>query len=179
MNASSSPSRRRLGSAILDYAVELLMAFLPQNALSMKIKAWSMRTRGSRIGQRTKIWRNVWVDDLSCLRIDDDVTIGHGALLICGGGVHIAARTMIAHGAKLLSSGHRIPATHDEPLRWTGPEQAPIEIAEDVWVGAGAIVLGGVCIGRGAIVAAGAVVTKNVPEYCVVAGIPASIVRKR
>lgn len=52
-------------------------------------------------------------------------------------------------------------------------------IGNDVWIGAGAIVLGGVTIGDGAIVGAGAVVTKDVPPYAIVGGVPAKIIRYR
>ena len=54
-----------------------------------------------------------------------------------------------------------------------------IIIGDDVWIGYRATILDGVTIGQGAVVAAGAVVTKNVPPYAVVAGIPARVVRKR
>lgn len=58
-------------------------------------------------------------------------------------------------------------------------EFAPINIGNDVWVGARAVVIDGVSIGDGAIVAAGSVVTKNVPPYAIVAGVPAKVVRYR
>lgn len=55
----------------------------------------------------------------------------------------------------------------------------PIEVGDDVWVGARSVILPGVKIGRGAIVAAGAVVTKNVPEYAIVGGSPAKLIKFR
>lgn len=55
----------------------------------------------------------------------------------------------------------------------------PVTIEDDVWIGARAIILPGVTIGRGSVVGAGAVVTKSVPEYSVVAGNPARIVKSR
>ncbi len=58
-------------------------------------------------------------------------------------------------------------------------ELRPVEIAHDVWIGAGATVLGGVRLGTGCIIAARAVVTKDVPPYAVVAGIPAKTVKMR
>lgn len=54
-----------------------------------------------------------------------------------------------------------------------------IEVKDDVWIGARATILSGVTIGQGAVVAAGAVVTRNVPPYCIVAGVPAKIIKKR
>lgn len=58
-------------------------------------------------------------------------------------------------------------------------ENKEIIIGNDVWIGLGAIVLDGVNIGHGAVVAAGSVVTKNVPPYAIVGGVPARIIRYR
>lgn len=58
-------------------------------------------------------------------------------------------------------------------------EHAPIEIGNDVWIGARAIIRDGVKIGDGAIVGAGAVVTRDVPPYAIVGGVPAKIIRYR
>ncbi len=58
-------------------------------------------------------------------------------------------------------------------------EYKEITIEDDVWIGAGSIILDGVKIGYGAVIAAGAVVTKDVPPYAIVAGVPARIVKYR
>lgn len=55
----------------------------------------------------------------------------------------------------------------------------PVIIADDVWIGGRAIILPGVHIGMGAIIGAGAVVTKNVPEYAIVGGVPAQVIKFR
>lgn len=55
---------------------------------------------------------------------------------------------------------------------------APIVIGNHVWIGARAMILKGVTIGDGSVVAAGAIVTKNVPSNCVVAGVPAKVVKE-
>lgn len=65
-----------------------------------------------------------------------------------------------------------------EAWRWTHSKSAPIVIEDDVWVCENATILKGVTIGRGSIVACGAVVTKNVPPYTVVAGNPARVVKE-
>jgi len=58
-------------------------------------------------------------------------------------------------------------------------ESIPVKIGHDVWIGARALVLDGITIGNGVIVAAGAVVTKDVPSYAIVAGVPAKVIRYR
>jgi acetyltransferase-like isoleucine patch superfamily enzyme len=67
-----------------------------------------------------------------------------------------------------------IPMTH-QPLRSKGP----INVGDGAWLGVGVIVLSGVRIGRGAVVGAGAVVTDDVPESAIVAGVPARLIRMR
>ena len=54
-----------------------------------------------------------------------------------------------------------------------------VRILNDVWIGDGVIVVGGVLVGNGAVIGAGAVVTKNVPDYAVVVGVPAKVIRFR
>lgn len=70
---------------------------------------------------------------------------------------------------------HTIRFRHDEEIK----ETAEITIGNDVWIGSRALVLGGITVGDGAIIGAGAVVTKNVEPYAVVAGVPARTIRKR
>lgn len=55
----------------------------------------------------------------------------------------------------------------------------PVVIGNDVWIGAGAVILNGVTIGDGSIVAAGSVVTKSIPPYSIVGGVPAKVIRMR
>lgn len=55
---------------------------------------------------------------------------------------------------------------------------APIIIGDNVWLGEKAVILPGVRVGFGAVVGAGAVVTKDVPDYCIVAGVPAKIIKR-
>jgi acetyltransferase-like isoleucine patch superfamily enzyme len=58
-------------------------------------------------------------------------------------------------------------------------EHLPVKIEADVWIGTGAMILGGVSIGIGSVIAAGAIVSKPVPDYAIVGGVPAKIIRFR
>jgi acetyltransferase-like isoleucine patch superfamily enzyme len=165
-------------TALFDYLVEFFMAMTPHDPLSSNVKSALMRWRGAQIGRNVKIWRDVWVDDYRKLTVGDNVSIGKSAMLQCIGGITIGRNVMIAHGAQLVSAGHHIP-DGDEPMRYSGLDIAPISVEDDAWVGAGAIVLQGVTIGRGAIVAAGAVVTKTVEANTIVGGVPATLIRRR
>ena len=93
------------------------------------------------------------------------ITIGHGVV--------ISERVVIRD-----SDNHAIISTENGELKSDEkPEAAPIVIQDHVWLGMNVIVLKGVTIGEGAIVAAGSVVTKDVPPHCLVAGVPAKVVK--
>jgi len=109
------------------------------------------------------------------LTIGDDVSFGEPVHICAGGEVIIGDRVMIAS----FSSLHSL--THDptqQPMVGTLIRKK-IVIEDDVWIGAGAIILPGVRIGRGAVVGAGAVVSKDVPPFTIVTGVPAQVVKKR
>ncbi|NLC69015.1 MAG: acetyltransferase [Clostridiaceae bacterium] len=67
----------------------------------------------------------------------------------------------------------------DIPMRLQTAPKEPVSIGDDVWIGARVIILPGKKIGKGAIIGAGAIVTKDVPDYAVVAGNPARIIKFR
>jgi acetyltransferase-like isoleucine patch superfamily enzyme len=93
--------------------------------------------------------------------------------------VQIGNYSMLSSNVVITGRDHRfdIPGT---PIRFSGrPESVETRIGLDVWIGQGVTVLRGVSIGNGAIIGAGAVVTKDVPPYAVVGGIPARVLRYR
>ena len=93
--------------------------------------------------------------------------------------VKAGAYVMFAPGVIITGSDHRIDQP-SVPMYFTKrPDVPETKIGDDVWLGARSIVMAGVEIGRGSVIAAGAVVTKDVAEYSIVAGVPAKFVRMR
>jgi acetyltransferase-like isoleucine patch superfamily enzyme len=85
---------------------------------------------------------------------------------------------MIGPNAVVVSSDHDHMQT-DRLMVFQDHVMAPVFIENDVWIGANVVVCGGVRIGRGAVIAAGAVVTKDVPQMAIVGGVPARPLRSR
>src|SRR6185369_13351419 len=88
------------------------------------------------------------------------------------GGLQIGDAVRIATHSIIVPGNHNYEDA-EKPIRLQGTTSKGIKIEDDVWLGAGVKVLDGVTISKGAVVAAGAVVTKDVPEFSVMAGIPA------
>ncbi len=112
----------------------------------------------------------------SGIRIGRDSLIGEYSVIRGQGGVSIGDRVYTSPFTQLLSVNHVV----DDPYRpfvEQGITAEGIVIEDDVWLGAGAIITDGVRVGHNAIVAAGAVVTKDVPPYCVVGGVPAKVIK--
>lgn len=85
-----------------------------------------------------------------------------------------------------LAGGHRLETVSTYPFRKNiisgdneSTSKGDIVIEDDVWIGSRVIVLSGVKIGRGSVIAAGSVVTKDIPEYSIAAGVPARVIKKR
>jgi acetyltransferase-like isoleucine patch superfamily enzyme len=112
------------------------------------------------------------------IEIDASVYIGPNAVFYGIGGIRIGPHCLIANNVQLLSGNH-VFQDRNRLIKEQGSDNHPIVIGEDVWIGASAIVLGGVTIGRGAVIGAGSVVKSDIPEYGVAVGNPAKVVRMR
>jgi len=85
---------------------------------------------------------------------------------------------LIAPNSVLRSSDHVISSVNN-PIREQGHTGGEIIVQDDVWIGANAVVVANVHIGKGAVIGAGAVVTKDVEPYAIVGGVPAKFIKKR
>lgn len=115
--------------------------------------------------------------------IGNNVFIGRGAFfsasrsaITIGNSVMIGPRVTMMGGDHNISQVGRLMAD----VRDKRPsDDAPILIEDDVWIGAGVIILKGVTIARGSVIAAGSVVTKSIPEFSIAGGVPCKVIKPR
>ena len=119
----------------------------------------------------------LWAFDGSIV-LQGIVYVGPYAVIYGHGGVEIGTHTLISPHVTIVSSNHRVGRL-DEVIMRSGDEILPTKIGQGVWIGASAVILGGVTIGDGAVIAAGAVVNRDVEAGAIVAGVPAREIRKR
>ncbi len=135
--------------------------------------------RGIRIGHGVFLGRGTI---LSCkdgdIELGDHVNVGFHSEIFSGSSVTVGAYGLFAAYTYLVGGGHAFDEAGVPILRQERTSRG-IRLAENVWLGAGAKVMDGVSIGRDVVVGAGAVVTGDLPDRVVAAGVPARIVRQR
>ena len=177
----------------LNYAFGLLAQLNTRVTVGEKSRVFWTRIRvprGARIaiGKSSILHCNIAFDsDAGQVTIGDRVYIGRSHLA-CHCKIDIGSDVIISWGVTIVD--HNSHSLYWEQRKndvsnwargakqWEGVHRAPVKIEDKVWIGFNAIVLKGVTIGEGAIVGAGAVVTKNVPAYTIVAGNPAHPIRE-
>ncbi|MFC5050671.1 acyltransferase [Rubritalea spongiae] len=182
-NALSVLKRQKLGFRafwLLVYyglATWLPSSPLPGSKLAGALRKFCCRRMFRSMGKDVKIGRgsyfgsgvDIEIGDYSSFSIDswisNDTVIGKDV--------------MMGPAVMMLSGSHHFERL-DIPMREQGaPERRPIVVGDDVWIGARCIILPGVKIGSHAIVGAGSIVTKDVPEYAIVGGNPAKVIKMR
>jgi maltose O-acetyltransferase len=168
-----------------------------------RLRRYWLRLRGVKLGQRCwiqsiEIPRNPWD-----IVLGDEVALDHHITLLTTGARQAAPRIRIgAHtyinrftmldasdsitiGERCMIGPNCYLTDHDHGTRGDAEissqplRSSPTRIGDDVWMGAGAIVLKGVSVGDGAVIGAGAVVTHDIPAGAVAVGVPACVVGKR
>jgi acetyltransferase-like isoleucine patch superfamily enzyme len=131
------------------------------------------------IAERSQLEPGVMLDAWGgSIKIAENVFIGSYTVIYGHGGVTIGKDSLIAMHCRILSSNHTIPDRQTR-IRSQPDILLSTKIGEDVWLGAGVTVLGGVNIGDGCVVGAGSVVTKDLPPYSIAVGVPAKVIRMR
>lgn len=125
------------------------------------------------IGRGTCIFMGAWFDNFSNFKIGENSVINQNCRLDTRGGIEIGDNVSISADVCILTADHDLLDCH-----FTGKVE-PVVIEDYVFIGTRAMILRGVTLGKGSAVAAGAIVTKNVPAFTIVAGVPARKIGNR
>lgn len=137
------------------------------------------------IGKRVKIRKGArleavgpWDGQKPKLVIGDDTSIN--LYFHCGAAesVTIGSNVLIAGRVYISDHDHQYDHPHYSARQCEGFKTAPVVIEDGVWLGEGSVILKGVTIGKRAVVGANAVVTKDVPPFTIVGGVPAKVINK-
>ena len=183
-----SPKMKRL----LDYLIMNQRDARPRWYVRLLAPLYQHRGRGSKIYHSVRMdtppYRRFWlgrhsvIESFCCINnAVGDVTIGdytrigiHNTII---GPVCIGNHVNLAQGITVTALNHNFEDA-SKRIDEQGISTKPVVIGDDVWIGANAVILPGVTIGSHCVVAAGAVVTKDVPDNCVVGGVPAKVIKK-
>ena len=122
----------------------------------------------------TGVLRNVG----NSLKIGNNVGVNHYCFIGVRGDITIGDNVIFGPRVNIFSENHIFDKL-DIPIKIQGVTKKNTIIGNDVWVGANVSIMPGVKIGNGCVIAAGSVVTKDIPDFLVVAGVPARIIKKR
>lgn len=149
---------------------------VPYSMGSKKIRAFFARRMFTSMGKNVNIEHGAFFASGKDISIGDNSGLGLNCRV--AGPLSIGNDVMMAPNVSIYTQNHETENIY-RPMRLQTAEKKKVTIGNDVWIGANAIILPGVTVGDGAIIAAGAVVTKDVPDFAVVGGNPAKIIKTR
>jgi len=154
--------------------------FIGSIRLRGRINTWILSRSFNSIGHSTTIYPGSSFSDAK------DITIGHHVFIHSGAHFYTAGSKIEIGNYVLIGPSCSLTGANRDYTDWTRPMyfgadyvKKPIKIEDDVWLGGKVIITPGVTISRGAVVAAGSVVTKDVPPYAIVGGVPAKVIKFR
>ena len=127
-------------------------------------------------GQRFEVANDVRILGLECLSVGDDVYFAPGVVVLAGSRIAIDSEVMLAHKVLVTDGNHTMM---EGSYRFGERANMPVSIGFGTWIGANAVILPGVNVGRGVLVAAGAVLTSSVVDGVTVGGIPARVLERK
>lgn len=151
-------------------------SFWPGGKLFSCIRAFCLIGMGCKIGKFCEIEPHFDVGFRPVLSIGNNCQINQGAQIKTA---KIGNDVMIAPGVIFLDRKHIVERTEISMIKQGQSERMLTIVGSDVWIGQNAILMPGIRVGKGSIIGAGSVVTKDVPDLAVVAGVPAKLLKMR
>ncbi len=154
------------------FATQKLLLKMNSSADPDEIRNLLSQITGSEIDKSVAVFTPLYINYGKHTRIGKNVFINFDCVFLDMGGITIDDNVQIAPKVSLLTEGHPIETEKRQSLI-----PKPIHIKKNAWIGAGVTILQGVTVGENSVVAAGAVVSKDVPDNVIVGGIPAKILK--
>jgi acetyltransferase-like isoleucine patch superfamily enzyme len=123
-------------------------------------------------------YARIYVNENARLTIGDNSSLGMFNFVSAGKSIEIGKNVMFGQFVVAIDSRH-VYGEPGKPMAELDVEYGPIKMQDDIWIGAHAVILEDVGVGRGAVIGAGAVVTRDVEAYAVMAGVPAKKIKSR
>ena len=139
------------------------------------------------MGENCSVHPYGWIDCVSeyagkkfspKLEIGDDTYIGHSVHIIACGHMKIGKKVLIAERVYITDNLHGYKDINMSMLEQPLEHPGTVTIEDETWIGDGVCILPGVTIGKHSVIGSNSVVTKNIPAYCIAAGVPAKIIKR-
>lgn len=145
-----------------------------------------MTYRGIVVGDRVTIGKHAIIRPTNIygsaigegLKIGNNSSIGPYSYIGCSGYIEIGDNVMMSPRVSIYAENHLFEHP-DLTIKEQGVKREFVKIEDDCWIAANTVILAGVTIGRGSVIAAGSVVTKDIPPYSIVGGVPAKVIKSR
>lgn len=170
--APDNPERDAYANLLFQEAIQIGMEMNAHYHTPEELRELMGRLIGKKVDSTFRLFPPFYTDFGKNITIGKDVFINSGCHFQDQGGITIGNGSLIGHNVVLATINHDL-----NPENGRKNHYAPIRIGTHVWIGSNATILPGVSIGDWAVVGAGAVVTKDVPSFTVVGGVPARILK--
>lgn len=167
-----------LDAAVADrklHAVALTRRFNDVESTDIETQEQIIRDLFGSTGEFVSVQQPFRCDYGANIHVGDGFLTNYNVTILDIAEVRIGEHVMIGPNTLITTVGH--PLSRTGRRAWKA-QASPVTIGDDVWVGGNVVILPGVSIGSNVVIAAGAVVTRSVPDNCVVGGVPARILRE-
>ena len=151
---------------------------------SKRAGRWLARRKLKHFGEGAQIRPHAYLIECANISIGRNVVVRPGCKFFAvaheqrQGDITIEDNVLIGSDVHIYVSNHRFDDTGRDIYFQGHNPPSPVRLSQGCWIGAGAIILPGVTVGRNAVVGAGSVVSRNVPDHCIAAGSPARVLRR-
>jgi len=164
--------RSQLVQKLIQDAIRICMEINTEYFEPSQLREKVSELLGKEVPNSLTLFPPLYVDFGKNIHLGENVFINSSCHFQDQGGIYIGDGCQIGHNVVISTVNHDLNPKNDRKNHY-----APVRLGKRVWIGSNATILSGVTIGDWAVVAAGAVVTKDVPSYCVVGGVPAKIIK--